>query len=136
MEGEKLENLKFADMIARAPWREAVTYRDTWPHEYVLSRKDCQNELIELVCARLRAGEGVDGTFFGRPNTYLFIGTYKYWLMTHWDAIDLDDGQNYVLNRARLYRDRRDFVIQTGDTGKREDYPTKPAKPHSRPHSE
>ena len=31
MEGEKLENLKIADMIARGPWREAVTYRDTWP---------------------------------------------------------------------------------------------------------
>ena len=136
MEGEKLENLKIADMIARAPWREAVTYRDTWPHEYVLSRKDSQNELIELVCARLRTGEGVAGTFFGMSNTYLFIGDYKYWLMTHWDAIDLDDGQNYVLNRARLYRDRRDFVIQTGDTGKREDYPSKPAKPHSPPHSE
>ena len=81
-----------------------------------------------MVCARLHAGEGVDGTFFGRPNTYLFIGDYKYWLMTHWDAVDLEDGQNYVLNRARLYRDRRDFVIETGDTGKREDYPTKPAK--------
>ena len=127
-EGENLENLKIADLIGRAPWREAVTYRDTWPHEYVLSRKDGQNELIELVCARLRGGEGVDGTFFGRPNTYLFIGAYKYWLMTHWDAVDLDDGQNYVLNRARLYRDRRDFVIETGDTGKREDYPTKSAK--------
>ena len=24
---------------------------------------------------------------------------------------------DYVLNRARLYRDRRDFVIQAGDTG-------------------
>ena len=115
-------------MIGRATWREAVAYRDTWPHEYVLSRKDGQNELIELVCARLHAGEGVDGTFFGWPNTYLFIGDYKYWLMTHWDAVDLEDGQNYVLNRARLYRDRRDFVIETGDTGKREDYPTKPAK--------
>ena len=32
-----------------------------------------------------------------------------------------------VINRARLYRDRRDFVIQTGDTGKREDYPVSPA---------
>ena len=72
-------------------------------------------------------GKGVQGTFFGRPNTYLFIGDYKYWFMTQWDAIDLDDGQNYVLNRAPLYRDRRDFVIQTGDTGKREDYPDKPA---------
>ncbi len=122
-----LENLKITELIDRAPWREAVTYRDTWPHEYVLSRKDGQHELVELVVARYRAGEGVAGTFFGRPNTYLFIGDYKYWLMTHWDAVNLDDGQDYVLNRARLYRDRRDFVIQTGDTGKREDYPAKPA---------
>ncbi len=128
--------MKIADLIGRAPWREAVTYRNTWPHEYVLSRKDGQDELIELVCARFRAGEGVDGTFFSMRNTYLFIGEYKYWLMTHWDAIDLDDGQNYVLNRARLYRDRRDFVIQAGDTGKREDYPTKPPKPHSPTYSE
>ena len=123
-----LENLKITDLIGRAPWREAVTYRNTWPHEYVLSRKNGQRELIELVCARFRAGEGVAGTFFGRPNTYLFIGDYKYWLMTHWDAVDLDDGQNYVLNRAPLYRDRRDFVIQPGDTGKRGDYPSKPAR--------
>ena len=122
-----LENLKITGLIERAPWREAVTYRYTWPHEYVLSRKDNQHELIELVCARFRAGEGVPCTFLGRPNTYLFIGDYKYWLMTHWDAVNLDDGQDYVLNRARLYRDRRDFVIQKGDTGRREDYPDKPA---------
>ncbi len=123
-----LENLKITELIDRATWREAVTYRDTWPHEYVLSRKDGQHELVELVVARFRAGEGVAGTFFGRPNTYLFIGDYNYWLMTHWDAVNLDDGQDYVLNRARLYRDRRDFVIQTGDTGKREDYPAKPSR--------
>ena len=121
-----VENLKITELIGRARWCEAVTYRKTWPHEYVLSRKDGQRELIELVCARFRAGEGVAGTFFGRPNTYLFIGDYKHWLVTHWDAVDLDEGQNYVLNRAPLYRDRRDFVIQPGDTGKRGDYPTKP----------
>ena len=34
---------------------------------------------------------------------------------------------DYVLNRARLYRDRRDFVIQAGDTGRQEDYPAQPA---------
>lgn len=123
-----LEYLKSTELIGRAPWREAVTFRETWPHEYVLSRKDGQGELIELVCARFRAGEGVADTFFGRPNTYLFIGDCKYWLMTHWEAVDLDDGQDYVLNRARLYRDRRDFVIQPGDTGKREDYPAQPAR--------
>ena len=112
-----MENLRIVDLIRHAPWREAVTYRDTWPHEYVLSRKDDQRELIELVCARLRAGEGVECRFFAMRNTYLFLGDHKYWLMTHWDAVDLDDGQDYVLNRARLYRDRRDFVIQSGRHG-------------------
>ena len=78
-----VDRLKITELIGRAPWREAVTYRNTWPHEYVLSRKDGQRKLIELVCARFRAGEGVVGTFFGGSNTYLFIGDYKYWLMTH-----------------------------------------------------
>ena len=35
---------------------------------------------------------------------------------------------DYVLNRARRYRDRRDFVIQAGDTGRREDYPADAAR--------
>ena len=48
-----------AELIAGAPWREAVTYRDTWPHEYVLSEKDGQQELLDAVCQRVRAGEGV-----------------------------------------------------------------------------
>ena len=30
---------RLTELIARAPWREAVTYRDTWPHEYVLSEE-------------------------------------------------------------------------------------------------
>ncbi|MCY3816286.1 MAG: hypothetical protein OXG59_08360 [Gammaproteobacteria bacterium] len=122
-----MENLKITELIGRAPWREAVTYRKTWPHEYVLKRKDNQRELFDLVCARFRAGEGVECQFFTMRNTYLFIGGYKYWLMTHWDEIRLDNGEKYVLNRAPLYRDRRDFVIQPGDTGKQADYPTKPA---------
>ena len=52
------------ELIDRAPWREAVTYRNTWPHEYVLSNKDDQRDLIEAVCARFRAGEGVCCRFF------------------------------------------------------------------------
>ena len=111
--------------IAQAPWREAVTYRDTWPHEYVLSEKDGQQELLEAVRQRFSAGEGVACRFFSMNNTYLFLGEHKYWLMTHWD--ELEPGVNYVINRASLYRDRRDFVIQPGDTGKLEDYPTGPA---------
>ncbi len=116
---------QLTELIAQAPWREAVTFRNTWPHEYVLSVKDNQPELLGAICARFRAGEGVACRFFTMNNTYLFIGDHKYWLMTHWD--EMKPGQNYVINRARLYRDRRDFVIQPGDTGMAEDYPANPA---------
>ncbi len=101
-----------------------MTYRETWPHEYVLSEKDGQQDLLEAIRDRFRAGEGVAGRFFRTHNTYLFVGDHKYWLMTHWD--ELEPGVNYVINRARLYRDRRDFAIQPGDTGKPEDYPVNP----------
>ena len=115
------------ELVARAPWREAVTYRDSWPHEYVLSQKDEQQELLAAVCARMQAGEGVTGRFFGMNNTYLFIGDYKYWLMSDFATIDpWHDNIDYVLNRAPLYRDRRDFVIQPGDSGRRGDYPSGP----------
>ena len=114
-------------LVDRAPWREAVTYRDTWPHEYVVIKKDGQRELFEAVRARMRAGEGLQGRFFNFATIYLFVGNYKYWFMTPHDRIDLDaTDDDFVLNRARLYRDRRDFVIQPGDTGKQEDYPGPP----------
>ena len=29
-------------LIGAAPWREAVTYRQSWPHEYVVVKKDGQ----------------------------------------------------------------------------------------------
>lgn len=119
----------FTELIVRAPWREAVTYRDTWPHEYVLTEKDNQRELLARVCERFRAGEGVVCRFFRMSNTYLFIGEHKYWLMSDYNRIDpYKDQRDYVINRARLYRDRRDFVIQPGDSGKREDYPANPPR--------
>ena len=118
-----------AELIARAPWREAVTYRETWPHEYVLTEKDNQRELLAVVCERFRSGEGVASRFFRMENTYLSIGEYKYWLMTDYNEIDpYNDEGDYVLNRAKLYRDRRDFVIQPGDSGMPEDYPSTPAR--------
>ena len=118
---------KLTDLIARAPWRVAVTYRHTWPHEYVLSIKDGQRELQDAIYARFLDGEGVSCRFFRVSNRYLFIGDYKYWFNNKWDGFDPDEDN--VVNRARLYRDRRDFVIQPGDTGKPGDYPTNPAHP-------
>ena len=69
--------MELTELIARAPWREAVTYRDTWPHEYVLLQKDDQRELLEAVCQRLGDGEGVPSRFFAMCNAYLFIGDYN-----------------------------------------------------------
>ena len=40
-------------------------------------------------------------------------------MMTACEDIDLE-ADDYVLNRARLYRDRRDFVVHGGDSGWRE----------------
>ena len=114
------------ELIANAPWREAVTYRDTWPHEYVVVNRDGQQELLAAFCERIDRGEGVECQFFHQRRKYLFLGDYKYWIMVECSDIDLD-AEDEVLNRARLYRDRRDFVIQGGDTGKREDYPANPA---------
>ena len=119
---------QLTELIAQAPWREAVTYRETWPHEYVLSGRDGQRELLEAICERFRSGEGVACRFFSMHNTYLFIGDYKYWMMTDYENIDpYNDEGDYVINRSRLYRDRRDFHIQEGDTGRTEDYPGSPA---------
>ena len=104
-------------LIGRAPWREAVTYRDTWPHEYVVIKKDGQEELLAAFCERISRGEGVECEFFGQRRDYLFLGRHKYWIMSECSDINLEEDDD-VLNRALLYRDRRDFVIQPGDTGK------------------
>ena len=120
--------MKLTELIDRAPWREAITYRKTWLHEYVLLQKDDQHELLEAVCERLSNGEGVPCRFFVMRNEYLFIGDYKYWLMVPPDQVDWNYEE--VLNRARLYCDRRDFVIQDGDSGMRYDYPTNPSGPN------
>ena len=50
-------------------------------------------------------------------------GQEAYWphllqTMSKTECRDIDlDADGYVLNRARLYCDRRDFVVQKGDTG-------------------
>lgn len=108
------------ELIARAPWREAVTYRDTWPHEYVMTGQKGQQALLAAFCERIQRGEGVTCRFFHQTREYLFLGDYKYWTMAECPNMDIEGG-DYVLKRARLYRDRRDFVIRPGDTGKRND---------------
>ena len=71
-------------------------------------------------CARIARGEGVEGRFFDQTREYLFLGAHKYWTMTDCADIDLESRRLRSLNRALLYRDRRDFVVRGGDSGRRE----------------
>ena len=83
--------------------------------------------MLNAFCVRIAAGEGVECRFFHQTRPYLFLGDYKYWTMT--DCADIDvDVEDDVLNRAPLYRDRRDFVIRLGDSGMREDGPHERAR--------
>jgi len=113
-------------LIAKAPWREAVSYRDSWPHEYVVIQKDQQQELLAAFCGRILRGEGVQCRFFHQTRPYLFLGDYKYWVMDEVEEIE-PESYDSVLNRAPLYKDRRDFVIQAGDVGTRDEQPTEAA---------
>ena len=126
MEDATRQRPHIMELIADAPWREAVTYRNTWPHEYVVVKKDGQEELLAAFCERIGRGEGIECRFFHQTRPYLFLEDHKYWIMVECDDVDLT-AEDEVLNRARLYRDRRDFVIQPGDTGRPEDYPASPA---------
>ena len=108
------------DLLARAPWREAATYRETWPHGCVVIQKDGPQELLAAFCQCILRGESVEGRFFHQSRQYLFLGDYKCWTMT--ECINIDpktfDG---VLNRSLLFKDRRDFIVRQGDTAKREE---------------
>lgn len=86
---------------------------------HVVVKQDEQQELLAAFCERISRREGVMCEFFHQKREYLFLGAFKYWTMTDCPEIDLD-AEEVVLNRALLYRDRRDFVIRNGDTGKHE----------------
>ena len=81
-------------------------------------KRDGQQHLLAAFCARVERGEGVECRFFGQRRKYLFLGDYKYWTMTNCSDINFKI-EDYVLNRALLYRDRRDFLAQHG--GRRSD---------------
>ena len=91
-------------------------------------QKDRQQELLAAFCQRILRGEGVESQFFHQSRQYLFLGDYKYWTMTECADIDPDtyDG---VLNRAPLFKDRRDFIIRRGDTAQREEHTAMATQP-------
>ena len=45
--------MELVELIARAP----QSYREIWPHEYVVIKKDGQRELLAEACKRFCSGE-------------------------------------------------------------------------------
>ena len=86
-------------------------------------QRDGQQELLAEFCQRILRGEGVQGGFFHQARQYLFLGDYKYWVMDEVEDID-PETYDSVLNRALLFKDRRDFIIRQGDTAQREEQTT------------
>ena len=79
MKRKMMHSRNIMELIAAAPWREAVTYRETWPHEYVVINRDGQQDLLAAFCERIGRGEGVECQFFNQSREHLFLGDYKYW---------------------------------------------------------
>ena len=87
------------EIVDRAPWREAVTYRDTWPHEYVLTDKDNQRELLDAIWARFRAGEGFLAALLRTKEAWLEVsyndGRKE---VRRWDAPRMSPSSNVINN--------------------------------------
>ena len=56
-----------------------MTYRDTWPHEYVV-RKDVDDELFAGVVEYVRE-HGSPEPFYNKTNIYWHDRGYAYWTM-------------------------------------------------------
>ena len=82
--------------IAERRWQFAKTYAETAPHEYTIrdwmSDKVSQDQFYQFV--QLVRQHGVTEKFWGKPNTYFYIGDWKYWTM----GAPIDE--TIVINRA------------------------------------
>ena len=71
---------------------------------------------MQLCCQDSRMAKASPAVSSTLAPTYLFLGEFKYWFDPPLEDLDTVGEGEYVLNRARLFYDRRDFIIQPGDT--------------------
>jgi hypothetical protein len=86
------------EFIAARKWREAVTYRQTAPHEYVVRKWETgergQREFDRFVVLIRRCGRA--DLYHRIRHIYWPVDDYKYWTMG-WPV-----DETVVINRARL----------------------------------
>ena len=78
-------------------WHEAVTYRETAPHEYCLMREaPLKHREMFVEFARYVVQWGYSKYFYRLKGMYLDVGGYKYWTCD--DPVEKTD----LVNRAVL----------------------------------
>lgn len=72
--------------VDKAEWKYAKTYKDSWPHEYVVRDKIPEAMYCQL-CKHIQA-EGKDEKFFQKTQRYLHEDGWSYWIMADggWQA--------------------------------------------------
>lgn len=65
--------------VDKAEWKYAKTYKDSWPHEYVV-RDKIPEEMYRALCEHIEK-EGQVERFYGKPQTYLHEDGWSYWIM-------------------------------------------------------
>ena len=70
---------EIADYLKTLRWKYAKTYRDSWPHEYVV-RTDLNDRMYAFICRHIdRFGER--GRFYNKIQLYHHEGGFSYWYM-------------------------------------------------------
>ena len=84
--------------------------------------------MLAAFCRRILPGEGVEDRFLHHSRQYFFMGDYNYWTITECADVDPETFAG-VLNRALLFNDRRDFIIQQGYTARRKEHKAMATQP-------
>lgn len=76
------------------PWHEAVTYRETYPHEYIV-RGEVNPDVFYRLFDLIREA-GVFERWNNQPVQYFYYGPFKYWVMTEHKSLAT------IINRVRI----------------------------------
>ncbi|MCC7570714.1 hypothetical protein KO465_05180 [Candidatus Micrarchaeota archaeon] len=73
---------KFIEFIRKNKWNEAVTYRETAPHEYLVKDKLSEEDkkTFERFVVFIREN-GYEQKFYSQTYIYYNVGEKKYWTM-------------------------------------------------------
>ena len=113
------------ELIRRAPWREAVTYRDTWPHKYVMAKKDRQEELLTYA-----AGLEAQIAVWVAPEILYEHAAALHWLNTWTSGPRFYGVKVMVLKNGNTLEPRFYPVVTPDEWNKKITLPAKAVDPH------